>query len=104
MQPVRRGERWGRSSRPGTTCKRARTCWPGGYSPPRSTGGRSRAVYTPLTRPSDETAVDILCEYGFLLTADQVAGVVSAPEKQRGGVFGTAQQMDSWLTNRQVAA
>ncbi|MGW9114518.1 type IV secretory system conjugative DNA transfer family protein [Microbacterium sp. NPDC055683] len=61
-------------------------------------------VYTWLTRPTDETAVDILREHGFTLTADQVAGVVSAPEKQRGGVFGTAQQMASCLTNRQVAA
>ncbi|BDZ44018.1 hypothetical protein GCM10025865_33600 (plasmid) [Paraoerskovia sediminicola] len=62
------------------------------------------AVYTWLTRPSDETAVDILREHGFALTADQVAGVVAAPEKQRGGVFGTAQQMASCLTNRQVAS
>lgn len=61
-------------------------------------------VYTWLTRPTDNTAVDILREHGFTLTADQVAGVVDAPEKQRGGVFGTAQQMASCLTNRQVAA
>ena len=60
-------------------------------------------VYTWLTRPTDDTAVDILREHGFNLTADQAAGVVDAPEKQRGGVFGTAQQMASCLTNRQVA-
>lgn len=60
-------------------------------------------VYTWLTRPTDETAVDVLREHGFALTADQVAGVISAPEKQRGGIFGTAQQMASCLTNRQVA-
>ncbi|MBW9211755.1 TraM recognition domain-containing protein [Mumia sp. zg.B21] len=60
-------------------------------------------VYTWLTRPTDETSVDILRAHGFALTSDQVAGVVSAPEKQRGGVFGTAQQMASCLTNRQVA-
>lgn len=60
-------------------------------------------VYTWLTRPTDETAVDVLREHGFTLTADQVAGVVSAPDKQRGGVYGTAQQMASCLTNRQVA-
>lgn len=61
-------------------------------------------VYTWLTRPADDTAVEILRRHGFTLTADQVAGVVDAPEKQRGGVFGTAQQMASCLTNRQVAA
>lgn len=61
-------------------------------------------VYTWLTRPTDETAVDVLREHGFSLTADQVAGVVAAPEKQRGGIYGTAMQMASCLTNRQVAA
>lgn len=60
-------------------------------------------VYTWLTRPTDETAVDILREHDFRLTADQVAGVVSAPEKQRGGIYGTAQQMAACLTNRAVA-
>ncbi len=60
-------------------------------------------VYTWLTRPTDETAVDVLRDNGFSLTADQVAGVVSAPDKQRGGIFGTAMQMASCLTNRQVA-
>ncbi len=61
-------------------------------------------VYTWLTRPTDDTAVEILRDHGFTLTADQVAGVIDAPEKQRGGVYGTAQQMASCLTNRQVAA
>ena len=60
-------------------------------------------VYSWLTRPSDDTAVDVLNRHGFPLTADQVAGVVAAPEKQRGGVYGTAQQMASCLTNRAVA-
>lgn len=60
-------------------------------------------VYTWLTRPTDETAVDILRDHDFRLTADQVAGVVSAPEKQRGGIYGTAQQMAACLTNRAVA-
>ena len=60
-------------------------------------------VYTWLTRPKDDEAVEILREHGYTLTADQVAGVVAAPEEQRGGVFGTAQQMASCLTNRQVA-
>jgi type IV secretory pathway TraG/TraD family ATPase VirD4 len=61
-------------------------------------------VYTWLTRPTDDTAVDILASHGFKLVADQVAGVINAPEKQRGGVYGTAQQMASCLTNRLVAA
>ena len=60
-------------------------------------------VYTWLTRPRDDAAVEILRDHGYALTADQVAGVVAAPEEQRGGVFGTAQQMAACLTNRQVA-
>lgn len=60
-------------------------------------------VYRWLTRPTDNEPVTILQNGGYELTADQVAGVVFAPEKQRGGVYGTAQQMASCLTNRQVA-
>lgn len=60
-------------------------------------------VYRWLTRPTDKEPVTILRNGGYELTADQVAGVVFAPEKQRGGVYGTAQQMASCLTNRQVA-
>lgn len=59
-------------------------------------------VYTWVTRPTDETPVDILREHGFVLIADQVSGVVTAPERQRGGIYGTAQQMASCLTNRSV--
>ena len=61
-------------------------------------------VYTWLTRPMDDTAVDILRAHDFPLTADQVAGVIDAPDRQRGGVYGTAQQFASCLTNRQLAA
>lgn len=50
-------------------------------------------VYSWLTRPSDDTGVDVLNRHGFPLTADQVAGVIAALERQRGGVYGTAQQM-----------
>jgi type IV secretory pathway TraG/TraD family ATPase VirD4 len=60
-------------------------------------------VYRWLTRPTDKEPVGILQRGGYELTADQVAGVLFAPEKQRGGVYGTAQQMASCLTNRQVA-
>lgn len=60
-------------------------------------------VYTWLTRPMDHTAADILRLHNFDLLADQVDGVVDAPDKQRAGIFGTAQQMASCLTNRQVS-
>ncbi len=64
----------------------------------------STDVYTWLTRPTEEEPIDILRRHGYDLTADQVRGVITAPEKQRGGIYGTAQQMASCLTNRQVAA
>ncbi|WP_427136663.1 type IV secretory system conjugative DNA transfer family protein [Pseudarthrobacter sp. S9] len=60
-------------------------------------------VHTWLTRPTDDEAVDILKTHGFTQTSNAVAGVVNAPDKQRGGVYGTALQMASCLTNRQVA-
>lgn len=60
-------------------------------------------VYSWLTRPTEDEPVAILERHGFQLTADQVAGVIAAPDKQRGGVYGTAQQMANCLTNRQVA-
>jgi type IV secretory pathway TraG/TraD family ATPase VirD4 len=60
-------------------------------------------VHTWLTRPADDEAVDILRAHGYAQTADAVGGVVNAPEKQRGGVYGTALQMASCLTNRQIA-
>lgn len=61
-------------------------------------------VYTWLTRPWDEAPAQVLRAHGFPLTADQVEGVIGAPEKQRGGIYGTAQQMASCLTNRTIAA
>lgn len=60
-------------------------------------------VHTWLSRPADDEAVDILRDHGYAQTANAVGGVVNAPEKQRGGVYGTALQMASCLTNRQIA-
>jgi type IV secretory pathway TraG/TraD family ATPase VirD4 len=61
-----------------------------------------RQVYLWLTDPTDDEPVVILRAHGVPLSAAAVAGVVNAPEKQRGGVYGTAQQIASFLTNRQA--
>ncbi|MCI9858845.1 hypothetical protein [Microbacterium proteolyticum] len=53
-----------------------------------------------LTRPADETEVEIRHAHGSRLTAHQVASVVDEPDKQRCGVFGTAQQMASACARR----
>ncbi|SHY49373.1 conjugal transfer coupling protein TraG [Mycobacteroides abscessus subsp. abscessus] len=59
-------------------------------------------VYMWIADSTDDEPVEILREHNFPLQSAQVAGVVNAPEKQRGGVYGTARQMASCLTNRQV--
>ncbi|THA70654.1 conjugal transfer protein [Streptomyces sp. A0958] len=59
-------------------------------------------VYQWLTKPKDDTPVRILRTHGHALPADAVEGVVTAPEKQRGGIYGTAMQMASCLVNPAV--
>ena len=60
-------------------------------------------TYTWLTRPFDERPAEFLRDHGFALQADRLQGVIGLPEKQRGGIYGTALQMASCLTNRAVA-
>lgn len=60
-------------------------------------------VYRWLTDPAEKRPVAILRAHEYDLIADEVQSVLQAPEKQRGGVYGTAQQMASCLTSRQVA-
>ncbi|MFF7995074.1 type IV secretory system conjugative DNA transfer family protein [Kitasatospora xanthocidica] len=59
-------------------------------------------VYTWLTRPKDDTPERILRKAGHILPADSVGGVIAMPEKQRGGIYGTAMQMASCLVNPAV--
>ena len=60
-------------------------------------------VYLWLTDPSDDEAVEILDGAGYDLVAAGLREVIHAPEKQRGGVYGTAKQIAAFLTNRQAA-
>ncbi|MCZ2404391.1 TraM recognition domain-containing protein [Paenarthrobacter sp. Z7-10] len=60
-------------------------------------------VYIWLTRPHDETPAELLKAAGFDLLADMVMGHIREPEKQRAGVYGTARQMVSCLTDRDVS-
>jgi len=57
-------------------------------------------VYLWLTRPNDDEPVKILEEYHVDELAASLQAVINAPEKQRGGIYGTAQQMCSFMTNR----
>ncbi|GAB3186161.1 hypothetical protein GCM10027060_26580 [Nesterenkonia halophila] len=60
-------------------------------------------VYTWLTKPGDEEPADILRDNGFALKADQLAGIASAPDKERGSIYSTARRMAGCLTYRYVA-
>lgn len=59
-------------------------------------------VYVWITDPNDDTAAEILDRHDYPLPAASVRGVVGSPDKQRAGVYGTAQQVASFLTNRQA--
>jgi len=61
-------------------------------------------VYLWLTRPNDDEAVKILEEHGLEQLAAALQAVINAPERQRGGIYGTAQQMCSFMTNRAAMA
>lgn len=56
-------------------------------------------VYLWLTDVSDDSAVDILRNAGWTLLASQLNQVVHLPDKQRAGIYGSAQQMAAALAN-----
>lgn len=57
-------------------------------------------VYEWLCAPGDDEPVEVLTDAGHPLTAGAVSAAVNAPDKQRAGVYATAQQAVSFLTNR----
>jgi len=61
-------------------------------------------VYLWLTRPNDDEPVKILEEHGLEQLAAALQAVINAPERQRGGIYGTGQQMCSFMTNRAAMA
>ncbi|UGQ09022.1 TraM recognition domain-containing protein [Yinghuangia sp. ASG 101] len=61
------------------------------------TGKPITQVYEWLTRPTDDTPVRILRDGGHRLPAKSVASVITAPDRQRAGVYGTAIQLASFL-------
>ncbi|MHA4855156.1 type IV secretory system conjugative DNA transfer family protein [Rhodococcus sp. MSC1_016] len=61
-------------------------------------------VYTWVTQEDDQEPVRILKNAGdrYTLQADGLAGQYNAPDKQRGGVFGTALKMINCLTIQSI--
>jgi hypothetical protein len=61
-------------------------------------------VYLWLAEETSTEPVDILTEHGYRVIAAALVAQVNAPEKQRGGVFGTSREMCAFMTNRQAMA
>lgn len=59
-------------------------------------------VFTWLSEPTNQEPVDLLRAHDYDLIAADVQGVIMSPEKQRGGVYGTARQMASCLKIRAI--
>ncbi|MGW2669672.1 type IV secretory system conjugative DNA transfer family protein [Streptomyces sp. NPDC001272] len=59
-------------------------------------------IYTWLSNPKDDTPERILRGAGHHMPADALGGVITAPDKQRSGIYGVAQQMASCLINPEV--
>ena len=56
-------------------------------------------MYGWVTRATDAEPARILDRHGFPPSAESVREVVGAPDKQRGGIYGTAKGYVSFLTN-----
>jgi len=59
-------------------------------------------VYMWLADPTEDEPVAILQDHGYDILAAALQGVINYPDKQRAGVYGTAKQIGSFLTNRQA--
>jgi hypothetical protein len=59
-------------------------------------------VFEWLSEPTNQEPVDVLRQHAYDLIAADVEGVIMAPEKQRGGVYGTARQMAACLKIRSI--
>ncbi len=65
-------------------------------------GRQLTQVYLWLTSPTEYEPVAILHEHGYPLNAASVDEAHTMPDKQRGGVYGTAQRTVAFMTNRQA--
>lgn len=59
-------------------------------------------VYMWLADVNDDEAVFILDKHNDLKSAASVRQIIGAPEKQKGGVYGTAQQIMSFMINQEA--
>ena len=59
-------------------------------------------VYLWLTDPADDTAAVILQDHGYDLISAAVRSAMSAAPEERSGIFGSAEQMASFMLNREA--
>lgn len=64
-----------------------------------SAGEPITTVYRWLSDPTDTTPVDCLRAAGHDLPAESVEGTINYPDKQRGGIYGTAKKNVACLVN-----
>lgn len=68
-----------------------------------ATAGRTiDQAYLWVAEPRDDEPVILLREAGYDLMSASLAGEINAPDKQRGGVYGTAEKVLAFLTNRRA--
>ncbi|MGO9954774.1 MAG: type IV secretory system conjugative DNA transfer family protein [Solirubrobacteraceae bacterium] len=59
-------------------------------------------AYLWLTRPTDSEPVRVLAQAGYPIVAADLQAQVNAPDKQRGGVFGTALSICAFMVNSEA--
>jgi conjugative transfer gene complex protein len=59
-------------------------------------------AYYWLTRETDDEPVSILRDHDYSQMAENVEGMIFAPDRQRGGIYGVARQMANCLTSQAV--
>ena len=59
-------------------------------------------AYYWLTREDDDEPVSILRDHDYSQMAENVEGMIFAPDRQRGGIYGVARQMANCLTSQAV--
>ncbi|MBS0592017.1 MAG: TraM recognition domain-containing protein [Proteobacteria bacterium] len=69
-----------------------------------SAGRTIDQVYLWVADPRDDQPVILLREAGYDLLAASLAAEINAPDKQRGGVYGTAEKVLAFLTNGRALA
>ena len=67
-------------------------------------GATIEQAYLWVCDPRDDEPVSVLRDHDYQLLGASLAAEINAPDKQRGGVYGTAEKILAFLTNRSALA